>query len=232
METNRLSRHPVLYINLLLTCAVLVLNYFYQYHNFNYTLKCCASTCFALIGAVNLLLAWRTKQYHMRVYVLLALGVVFAMLGDVAINPSFVIGAALFALGHVFLVAAYCALQPVRKADVLFSAVLIAGSLAFLLLYPHFTFAHPAFHAICVIYAVIISVMLGKAAGNFLHCPNLFYGLLALGSLLFFFSDLMLLLHWFVGRWSWTNHACMATYYPSVCIMGLAMYVRMTESKR
>ena len=229
MNVKSLNRRTVLWVNIALIAAVCVLNYFYQYHNFNYTLKCCASGCFALLGAVNLLWARRTRQREMRIYVLLCLGVVFAMLGDIAINPSFVAGAALFAVGHVFLVAAYCAAQPLQRRDLWFLAPPVAFALAFMLLYPHFSFPHPTFYGICIGYAVIIAVMLGKSAANFARRPRLFEGLLALGSALFFFSDFMLLLHWFVGKWSWTNHACMAAYYPAVCLMGLAMYVKTRE---
>ena len=230
MHTKSLRR-PLLALNIALTAAVCVLNYFYQLHDFNYTLKCCASTCFALLGIVNLLYARRTKQPALRLYWLLCLGVVFAMLGDVAINPSFVAGAALFAVGHVFLVAAYCAAHPLRRGDFLFLVPAVAGSLAFMLLYPHFSFPHPAFYGICIGYAVVIAVMLGKSAANFRRRSRIFEGLLLLGSALFFFSDVMLLLHWFVGKWSWTNHACMAAYYPAVCLMGLAMYAKMREKK-
>ena len=230
MHTKSLRR-LLLALNIALTAAVCVLNYFYQLLDFNYPLKCCASTCFALIGVINLLCARRTKQADIGLYRLLCLGVVFAMLGDIAINPSFVAGAALFAAGHVFLVAAYCVAHPLRRSDFLFIVPAVAGSMAFMLCYPHFSFPHPAFYGICIGYAAVIAVMLGKSAANFCRRRRLFEGLLVLGSALFFFSDVMLLLHWFVGKWSWTNHACMAAYYPAVCLMGLAMYAKMRETE-
>ncbi len=230
MHTKSLRR-LLLAVNIALTAAVCVLNYFYQLHNFNYTLKCCASACFALMGVINLLYARCTACRPLRLYWLLCLGVVFAMLGDIAINPSFVAGAALFAAGHVFLVAAYCVAHPLRRRDFLLIAPAVMGSLAFMLLYPHFVFTHPAFYGICIGYAVVIAVMLGKSAANFCRRMRLFEGLLVLGSALFFFSDFMLLLHWFVGKWSWTNHACMAAYYPAVCLMGLAMYAKAREKE-
>jgi len=71
--------------------------------------------------------------------------------------------------------------------------------------------------------------MLGKAIANFLREKNAFTALLALGSALFFFSDLMLVFDWFIGLWDWTSHACMGTYYPALCLMAFAMWLKMEK---
>ena len=77
--------------------------------------------------------------------------------------------------------------------------------------------------------AGLVLAMLGKAAGNFLRRRTFLYGVIAVGSLLFFFSDLMLVFDWFIGRWSWTDHACMGTYYPALCLLALSMCLRTGE---
>lgn len=215
----------MLWVNVALIASVCVLNYFYQKQHFNYTLKCRTSTCFAVLAVINLLWSLWADRQNWKVYTLLCLGLVLARQGDLAINHDFVTGAAIFAAGHVFLVTAYCVAQPPRWKDLLFILLPTAGSLAFLLFYPYLLFAHSAQRIVCFVYAVIISVMLGKAVSNFCRHPSPFYGLLAAGSLLFFFSDFMLLLHWFVGRWRWTDNACMATYYPAVCLIALSIFV-------
>ena len=209
-------------VSLALTVAVFVINYLYQTHHFNYTLKCRASMCFAAIGMVNLLWSFFLRRQR-PVCTLLALGLVFAMLGDLTINNDFVRGAILFAAGHVLLLLGYCVVHRLRRADLFCSALPAIGGVGFLLFYPYLHFSRPALQTVCLVYAVIISCMLGKAAANFFARPALFTGLQALGSLLFFFSDFMLLLHWFVGRWRWTDNACMATYYPAVCLIALSM---------
>jgi hypothetical protein len=70
--------------------------------------------------------------------------------------------------------------------------------------------------------------MLGKAVANLIIEPIGVNILIAMGSFLFFFSDLMLVLNWFVGKWKWTANACMGTYYPALCILAFSMYYKIT----
>ena len=44
-------------------------------------------------------------------------------------------------------------------------------------------------------------------------------------------SDLMLVFDWFIGLWSWTDHACMGTYYPALCLLAFSMCIRMLDNK-
>ena len=74
--------------------------------------------------------------------------------------------------------------------------------------------------------------MLGKAIGNFIREKNAVYGTVAIASALFFFSDLMLVLDWFIGLWSWTDHACMGTYYPALCLLAFSMLLKIFNEKR
>ena len=46
-------------INILITVAVFIGNYFYQSLGFNYTLKIICSSGFALMGIINMLYAWK-----------------------------------------------------------------------------------------------------------------------------------------------------------------------------
>ena len=73
--------------------------------------------------------------------------------------------------------------------------------------------------------------MLGKAIGNLIHAPCLYTATVAVASGLFFFSDLMLVLDWFIGLWSWTDHACMGTYYPALCLLALSMLLRGSDGE-
>ncbi len=219
MKKNKI----LLIINIVVIAAVLILNYFYQSNNFDFTLKCICSGGFAALGILNFLYMLKTKQENISFHLTLCLGIFFAMLGDIMIKFSFVAGAAVFAVGHIFFFVAYCFLQKIRKADIIIGGgVFLAGTL-FLILCPLLKFDPPFFRIVCIVYALIISMMLGKAVGNFIRKKNIFTFLLAIASFLFFFSDLMLVFDWFIGLWSWTDHACMGTYYPSLCISAIAM---------
>ena len=213
-------------VNALVISAIFVLNYFYQINGFDFTLKCICSGSFALLGVMNLFYAYMTKQKDKKFYIGMALGLILAFLGDVLIGYDFIVGAATFALGHVCFVLAYCFMQRMEKLDYAISGILFAGCLIFLLFCPLLAFEVAIFRIVCIVYALIISTMLGKALGNFLREKNLVNGTIAVASILFFFSDLMLVFDWFIGLWNWTDHACMGTYYPALCFLALAMFLK------
>ena len=216
----------MLTLNVCVSTLICILNYFYQSNGFDFTLKCVCSGLFAALGVANLVYARKTKETHRKFYIFMALGLVFAFLGDYLIGYDFIVGAATFALGHVFFVIAYCFLQKMQKLDLTVSGALFACCLIFLLFCPLLSFDVPVFRIVCIVYALIISTMLGKAIGNFVREKNTFTGTIAAASALFFFSDLMLVFDWFIGLWSWTDHACMGTYYPALCLLAFSMILK------
>ncbi|MBQ7346682.1 MAG: lysoplasmalogenase [Clostridia bacterium] len=221
----------ILGLNVVFIASVFVLNFFYQSNGFDFTLKCVCSAGFALLGLINLGYARVTKQSNFRFYLAMALGLVLAMLGDVIIGYSFIFGAAVFALGHVCFLIAYCFLQKMNQLDCALGGGLFLAATAFLLFCPLLTFEAPIFKVVCIVYALIISSMLGKAVGNFLREKNAVTATIAVGSILFFFSDLMLVFDWFIGLWDWTGNACMGTYYPALCLLAFSMFL-CTKSKK
>ncbi len=222
----------MLAVNILIIAAIFVLNFFYQKNGFDFTLKCICSGLFALLGFVNLGYAIITKQSNIKFYIGMNAGLFLAFLGDVLIGYDFIIGAATFALGHVCFVVAYCFIERMKLLDYIISAVLFLGCLIFLLFCPLLNFEVPIFRVVCVVYSLIISVMLGKASGNFIRAKNAVMGTTFFASALFFFSDLMLVFDWFIGLWSWTDHACMGTYYPALCFLAFSMLLKMITKKK
>ena len=212
-------------INIIITIAVFIGNYFYQSLGFNYTLKIMCSSAFALMGIINMVYASKRVD-DKKVLIFLTLGLIFAFLGDVAINPNFILGVIFFALGHVFFVVSYLVYKNLDKLDIALSVGLGAFSVGFILLFPYIIFEVAALKYVVLAYAVIISVMVGKSVGNAIREKNLFTGMIAVGSVLFFISDMMLLLAWFStieGRW--TSNVCMAVYYPGLCLLAGSMVV-------
>ena len=222
----------LLAINGLVIATIFVINYFYQSNGFDFTLKCVCSGSFVLLGLVNLGYALKTKQGNTKFYVGMSAGLVLAFLGDYLIGKDFIVGAATFALGHICFVVAYCFMQKMQKLDYAISGTLFLGCLIFLLFCPLLTFEVSIFRIVCIVYALIISTMLGKAVGNFVREKTLVNGTIAIASVLFFFSDLMLVFDWFIGLWNWTDHACMGTYYPALCFLALSMCIKIIKNKR
>ena len=225
------SQKTLLVINIVLIAAICIMNYFYQSNHFMRVLKCTCSGMFALLGLINLFYSRKTKQANEKFFLYMAAGLVFAFLGDVVIDWSFIPGAAIFALGHVFFVVAYCRLERIQKLDYMISGGVFLACVIFLFS-PLVTFDVPVFRIVCLVYAMIISSMLGKAFGNFFRNKTGLTATIAAASFLFFFSDLMLVCDWFIGIWDWAPNACMGTYYPALCLMALSMFIKIsTDSK-
>ena len=219
-------------INIFITIAVFIGNYFYQSLGFSYPIKIMCSSGFAIMGIVNMCYA-RKHLVENKVMIFMTLGLVFAFLGDVAINPNFILGVIFFALGHVFFVVSYLVYKELEKVDIFFSGALGVFSIGFILLFPYIVFDVAPLKYVVLVYAAIISVMVGKSVGNAFRDKTMFTGMIAVGSVLFFISDMMLLLAWFStieGRW--TSNVCMAAYYPALCLLAGSMVVYMQKKSK
>jgi hypothetical protein len=225
------SKKTLLVINIALIAAICIMNYFYQSNHFMRVLKCTCSGTFALLGLINLFYSRKIKQANEKFFLYMAAGLVFAFLGDVVIDWSFIPGAAIFALGHIFFVVAYCRLERIQKLDYMISGGVFLACAIFLFS-PLVTFDIPVFRIVCLVYAMIISSMLGKAFGNFFRNKTKLTATIAAASFLFFFSDLMLVCDWFIGIWDWAPNACMGTYYPALCLMAFSMFVKISSDNK
>ena len=90
---------------------------------------------------------------------------------------------------------------------------------------PIFDFGGAFMQIVCVLYALIISCMLGKAVSDLITNKNIFSIIVAVGSFLFFFSDLMLLFDVFAAVDAWAGALCLATYYPAQCLLAYSIKV-------
>lgn len=183
-------------------------------------------TCFGFvsIGIANLLYCIRVKSFGLKFPALMALGLSICMAGDVTLDLHFLAGALIFALGHVFYFAAYCCLEKFRLTDLFPALTIFLGSAALILLTPLFDFGSALMKGVCLLYALIISCMLGKATANYYRTQGSVTGLLQLGSILFFFSDLMLCLNIFADAPHITDVLCLYTYFPGQCILAHSLF--------
>ena len=232
-EEVKMRVKQLMTVNIVIAIAVFIGNYFYQSLGFSYPIKIMCSSGFAMMGIINMIYANKRIE-NKKVLTFMTLGLIFAFLGDVAINPNFILGVIFFALGHAFFVVAYLAYRKMEKLDVMISIALGGFSVGFILLFPYIMFSVEALKYVVLTYAVIISIMVGKAVGNALRDKSWFTSMIVVGSILFFISDMMLLLAWFStieGRW--TSNLCMAVYYPGLCLLAGSMvaYINANENK-
>lgn len=146
------------------------------------------------------------------------------MSADIAINLNFIAGAAIFALGHICYFIAYSLMQKPRPTDFIPAIIIFIPIVLFMMFSPLLDFGSVMMKIIGISYAVIICIMTGKAIMNFIRIKNRFNLILALGSVLFLISDIMLLMAYFSKIDFPFSNFCLALYYPGQCLIanGLA----------
>ncbi len=149
-------------------------------------------------------------------------GLFLCFAADVVINLDFMSGALVFALGHILYLLAYCRLSPMRGRDLKIGGAIFACSALVLLGLPMLDFGSGLMKLVCILYALVISLMVGKALGNHLQLRQRQTLILTAGSVLFFLSDFMLLLDVFADAPRIAIWLCLLFYYPAQCLLAAA----------
>lgn len=186
-------------------------------------LKGVTSAGFVLLGILSLTYLLLNKEKDLKFPIVMLVGLVFAMCGDIVLNVHFIGGAVLFAIGHIFYFVSYCFIQKFKWIDLVYGAVIFVPSVLFITLAPIFDFGGVLMEVVCVVYAIIISCMVGKAISNLIRERNLVNLIILIGSALFFFSDLMLLLNVFANLPRVVDILCLATYYPAEILLAYSI---------
>ena len=209
-------------INLCLMGLILALDVTYMFYRALW-LKSLTSFVFVVAGVVNLLFA-KKQNAGLKFPIILCVALAVAMLGDIIINIKFMAGAIIFAVGHIFYFVAYCILEKFRCFDLVYAFGIAIPSTAVVLFAPGLDYGGIVMKIICCVYALIISFMVGKSLANMIKERSLARIIVFAGSLLFFISDLMLLLDVF-GSVSWAGFMCLATYYPGQILIAFGAYL-------
>lgn len=194
-------------------------------------LKSLTSLMFVMLGGINLFYAIKNKTKYQKFSIWLFVGLVFAMAGDIVLNLYFIGGAILFAIGHVFFFVSYCFVQEFKWTDLIYTAIIFVPSLMVLLFVPILNYGGILMQIVCIAYALIISLMLGKAIANFVREKNMFTLIILVGCALFFFSDLMLLFDVFAGA-KVAGILCLATYYPAEFLLAHSIFTGTNKGKK
>ena len=202
----------------------------------NILIKSTTSGLFVVTGIINYIFAikvgFKEKRFS-RFAICMLMGLVFAMLGDIALEYKFDIGAGLFALGHVMFLISYICLKKINWKDIMFASIIIALVMLLIFLYDSFRFS--TFDLIVVVvYAIIISCMLGKSVGNMFDKNQSRFAKLwiFIGSLFFFLSDLFLLFAFFARLGKIFSILCLSFYYPAEWILATSIYYSSRETSK
>ena len=187
-------------------------------------LKGVTSAWFVLLGGINLWAARKSEPVKLRFSVLIVAGLFCGMCADVLLGVAFFAGIGMFAMGHVLYLMAFYTLEQFSRRDLWFIVPIAAVSMFAVTGTPWITVEDPTLQKLLLGYAVIISAMLGKAISNLICRPGPARWLLAIGSVMFWFSDLMLAVDMFgqASRLPWI--LCSYNYWPAQNILAHALY--------
>ena len=208
-------------LNLCLILAVLIGDVFYIVYD-TILIKSITSAGFVALAAINLYYAIKLKTPHKKFCITMLVGLFFAMMGDIILEIHFISGAALFAVGHVFYFVAYTFLVKFKWEDLIYAIVILVVVVPFILFVPIFDFGGVFMQLVCIAYAVVISCMVSKSISNFVQNKSRLNLIVMIGSILFMFSDLMLLLNVFASL-PVVGILCLATYYPAECMLAYSI---------
>lgn len=218
-------KRSIVFLNLILLAVIITLDVIFILSP-SLVLKSVTSACFVLGGIINAAYALKCGD-NKKFSSFMLIGLVFAMVGDIVnYNPAdlyFITGTALFALAHVFYIIAYYCMQRFRLTDIIIAVCIFIPSALFIKLAPIFDFGGALMEVVCVIYALILSLMVGKALSN-LRSRSAVSIIIAVGSVLFFISDLSLLLNMFGKIRTIPRILCLATYYPAQFLLAFAVF--------
>lgn len=193
-------------------------------------LKGLTSAWFVALGVVNLCYGLHRGIRHPYLW-LTALGLGFGMAADVLLGLAFIFGLLFFAAGHVLYLVGFFSLEKFRRQDLCYILPIAAVSLYAVVGTPFIRVDDPVLLPLLLGYAVIIACMLGKAISNWRvgRTPSRMF--IMVGSVLFWFSDLMLAVDMFgtPSRLTWI--LCSYSYWPAQALLAYAVF-RFVEEQR
>ncbi len=209
------------YLNLIFLFSIIIGDILYMVYDALY-FKAITSALFVALGIINLVYIFKLKAKNRLFPIFMLVGLIFAFLGDVILEIHFISGAILFAIGHIFFFVSYCFIKRFDWKDLIAGIIIFIPSVLLITLAPIFNFGGILMEIVCVVYALIISLMVGKAVANLIRDKSLLNVIVLIGSCLFFFSDLMLLLNVF-GHLPVVGYLCLATYYPAEFLLAFSI---------
>ena len=191
--------------------------------------KSIASLMFVGVGIINFMYCVKHKV-NLKFPKWMIIALTCAMLGDILLVLNFYLGVAVFAIGHIFYLVSYCKLEKFNLKDLICGVSIFAVALCVILFAPFLDFGGILMKSVCCAYALIISLMVGKAISNLLKEKNATYMTIVIGSTLFFVSDLMLMLDKF-GNIPGTSYLCLGTYYPGQFVLAFSLFIYASTNK-
>ena len=159
MENKKL-KFSITLLNIILAVLIVVMDVIRCFLIADVIYNQIASAAVCVLALLNLLAnIFFCKRKDFLVCLLIFLGVVIGSAGDFLIGVNFVLGAALFAVGHIFYIVALYFLTRFSWFEIIVALCVIAVSL-FVVFVPYVNYGN--YLIMIILYAIILSLMLSK----------------------------------------------------------------------
>ena len=195
-------------------------------------LKGFTSFWFVPLGVTNLIFARVRGIADLGTLRWILAGLILGMLADVLLGLVFLLGVVSFALGHVCYLAAFFRLEKLCPRDLLCALPWTLAALFLCFCTPVITIEDPMMRKFLFVYGIILGAMVGKSTSNYLSSKTPFRLVLLIGSILFWFSDLMLGIDMFGRSSRLTWILCSYNYWPAQAITAHSLYHLVMEKAR
>ena len=177
--------------------------------------KTIASTIFTTIGFMHY------DNHDHSIWMLV--GIFYSFVADVLLELNFIFGAIAFALAHVFFFISYSKIQKINKKDIIYGVSLFIFILIPLMVFVNYIKPTGSTMLIVgIVYYIIISLMTGKSISNYLNDKSNLNKVILIGALLFFISDIFLILNLF-GGFKVFRYPNVITYYISMYNLAISI---------
>lgn len=188
-----------------------------------------ASSFFVILGIILFIPLCLTKK-KLSFPILMLVGLTFSMIADILLDIHFITGAILFAVAHIWYIFSYSKVHKFHYIDLILGFCIMIPAILWLSLSTMFDYGDVLMKVVVIIYAIIISMMVGKAIGNFINSKKskqkgYLECIIMIGSFLFFFSDTMLLLNVFADFPKVVDVLCLVSYYPAQILLASSIGV-------
>ena len=187
-------------------------------------LKGVTSGWFVMLGFLNVLYVWNHKKTRRNFVFLIELGLFFGMCADILLGVHFISGILFFAAGHVAYLVAFFMLEKFQKRDILITLPFVVFSLYIVAGTSFIQIEDQILEKMLLGYACIIACMLGKAVSNLISEKSKYRWLILVGSIMFWFSDIVLAIDMFGESSRLTWILCSYVYWPAQNIMAHSMF--------
>ena len=167
-----------------------------------------------------ILLVVLTKNTHAGYRTTLLIALYFCLLGDVLLlnQDYFVYGLGSFLLAHLLFARGFIMLGGFQKNVIALTVLLIVGIALFTWLYPDLgALKYPV-----AAYVLVILFMAWQGIGLYVQEKTTAYGFIALGVVLFMFSDSMIAIDRFKAPFELSGVVILATYWLAIALIANA----------